>query len=124
MPVYIIRRLTKRPLLRSVQAISRKLLDEIIVREDIALENKIPLKVHFGEHKNVTFIKPENYLGIIDYLEERDIESCYIETNVLYGGRRFKKELHEKTAEAHFYTDTNRICRWGARPSPTRKKSV
>jgi uncharacterized Fe-S center protein len=88
----------------AIQAISRELLDTIITREKLTLRKKVPLKVHFGEHKNVTFVKPENYQGIIDYLQERDVESCYMETCVLYGGQRFKKELHEKTAEAHGFT--------------------
>lgn len=89
---------------KTVQAITKELLDTVIAQEKVSLQKQVPLKVHFGEHKNVTFVKPENYLGIIDYLQERDIESCYIETCVLYGGQRFKKELHEKTAAAHGFT--------------------
>ena len=54
--------------------------------------------------KNVTFIKPENYAGVIDYLKERNIETSYIETSVMYGGKRYKKELHEKTAKEHGFT--------------------
>ena len=49
-----------------LQATSRELLDRLITEEDLTLRKKVPLKVHFGEAKNVTFIKPENYLGIID----------------------------------------------------------
>lgn len=90
--------------IKTIQEISKQLLATIMEKENITLKKKIPLKVHFGEHKNVTFIRPENYLGIIDYLQERDIESCYIETSVLYGGQRYKKELHKKTAEAHGFT--------------------
>ncbi|MBF0253318.1 MAG: DUF362 domain-containing protein [Candidatus Omnitrophica bacterium] len=88
----------------TIQEITKQLLDTIIEKENISLEKKIPLKVHFGERKNVTFVKAENYLGIIEYLKERKIESYYIETSVLYGGERYKKELHEKTAEAHGFT--------------------
>jgi uncharacterized Fe-S center protein len=87
--------------IQSIQKISKELLDTIIKKENLTLRKKVPLKVHFGEPKNVTFIKPENYAGIIEYLQEREIESCYIETSVLYGGQRYKKELHIKTAEAH-----------------------
>ena len=89
---------------QTIQAISKQLLDTLIEKENVTLSKKIPLKVHFGEAKNVTFLKPENYLGVIAYLRERDIESCYMETSVLYGGQRYKKELHEKTAEAHGFT--------------------
>lgn len=57
--------------------------------------------MHFGEHKNVTFLTPATYQGVIEYLAKRNIEPCYMETCVLYGGQRYKKELHEKTAAAH-----------------------
>lgn len=87
--------------LKTIQEITRHLLDVVIAKEGVVLQNKIPLKVHFGEAKNVTYLKSDNYLGIIDYLKERDIESCYIETNVLYGGQRYKQELHEVTAREH-----------------------
>jgi uncharacterized Fe-S center protein len=88
----------------AIGEITRVLLDTLIEKEDIILEKKVPLKVHFGEAKNVTFIRPENFLGIIDYLKKRDTQTCYIETSVMYGGKRFKKELHEKTAKEHGFT--------------------
>lgn len=87
-----------------VQEITRQLLAAIIEKEEIELERKVPLKVHFGEKGNTTFIKSENYEGIIDFLEERDIETCYMETSVMYGGQRYKKDLHLKTAREHGFT--------------------
>lgn len=88
----------------SIKKITKELLDKIIKEERIKLEKKIPLKVHFGEKGNVTFIKPENYDGIIDYLQDKNIETCFMETSVMYGGKRHKKELHVKTAEEHGFT--------------------
>ncbi|MFC1462527.1 DUF362 domain-containing protein [Verrucomicrobiota bacterium] len=90
--------------LDTIEAISKQLLDTLIEKEGVTLRRKIPLKVHFGEHKNVTYVKPENYQGVIDYLQERGIESCYIETSAMYGGQRYKKELHVKTAKEHGFT--------------------
>ena len=87
-----------------IQEITNSLLSHIVKTENIQLENKIPLKVHFGEKGNKTFVKPENYLSIIDFLKQRNIETSYMETCVLYGGQRFKKELHLKTAEEHGFT--------------------
>jgi uncharacterized Fe-S center protein len=89
---------------KTIQEISKQLLDVLLEKEQVTLSTKIPLKVHFGEHKNVTYLKPDNYLGIIDYLKQREIESCYMETNVLYGGQRYKQELHAKTAREHGFT--------------------
>lgn len=94
---------------KTVQAITQELLQTIITKEKVKLEKKVPMKVHYGEHKNVTFVKSENYEGIINFLEERNIETAYIETSVLYGGKRYKKEVHEQTAIAHGFTQVPRI---------------
>ncbi len=87
-----------------IKKISKKLLDRVVTEENITLEKKIPLKVHFGEAGNITYVKPQNYDGLIDYLQDRDIEALFMETSVLYGGQRYKKELHLKTAEEHGFT--------------------
>jgi uncharacterized Fe-S center protein len=90
--------------IEKIQEISRVLLNTLTAEENLSLEKTVPLKVHFGEHRNVSFLKPQNYLGIIDWLQKRGSDSCYIETSVLYGGQRYKRELHEKTAAAHGFT--------------------
>jgi len=89
---------------KEVNAITKELLDRIIKEENIKLGKKIPLKVHFGEIGNETYIKAENFDGIIDYLAEKNIESCFMETSVLYGGQRKNRELHLKTAKEHNFT--------------------
>lgn len=88
----------------NIKSISQDLLKKIIEDEAIKLEEKIPLKLHFGEAGNVTYLGPENFDGIIDYLQENKVESCFIETCVLYGGKRYKSELHQKTAQEHGFT--------------------
>ena len=84
-----------------VQRITRELLDKIVVEEKIEFEKEVPLKVHFGEKGNVTFVKPENYCGVIDYLKGRGIDTFYIETTVMYGGERCEKESHIRLAKEH-----------------------
>ena len=86
---------------QEIQQISKSLLTTLVEKEQISLNKTIPLKVHFGEKGNKTFVKSENYLGIIDFLKERKIESLFMETSVLYGGQRFKAEVHHKTALEH-----------------------
>ncbi|MFH1668570.1 MAG: DUF362 domain-containing protein [Candidatus Woesearchaeota archaeon] len=98
------KKVTNKTSVKEVQHITQQLLDRIIKEEDIKLEKDIPLKVHFGEKGNTTFIKPENYDGIIDYLEKKDIKSCFMETTVLYGGERAKKDTHIKIAKEHGFT--------------------
>jgi len=88
-----------------IQKITYNLLNLLTEKEKVELEKNVPLKVHFGEKGNVTFLKSENYQGVIDFLKEKKIESSYIETSVLYGGKRYKKELHEQTAKEHGFTE-------------------
>ncbi len=85
---------------------SAKKLLQTIQEEDKVLDfnKKIPIKVHFGEEGNNTFIEPKNYLGIIKYLKEKKADAFYIETNVLYRGKRTKREDHLKIAEEHGFT--------------------
>lgn len=78
-----------------------KLLKRVIEDENIVLEKKIPLKVHFGEKGNLTFIKSDNYEGIINYLKENGNEPFFIETNVLYRGQRTTRKNHVKLALKH-----------------------
>ncbi len=89
---------------KTVSKISQELLDKVITEEDISLEKEIPLKVHFGEKGNVTFIGAENFDGIIDYLQQKNIKTSFMESSVLYGGQRFKRELHLNTAKEHGFT--------------------
>jgi len=83
---------------------SRELLEKVTREESIALEKSIPLKVHFGEKGNKTYIGPENFEGVIDFLEERGICSCFIETNVLYVSARTTRKGHAALAEEHGFT--------------------
>ncbi len=89
---------------KKAQKMSRELLETVVKKEKVKLNDKIPMKVHFGEGGNITFIRSENFDGIIDYLEDNDIETCFMETNVLYGGVRDKEEVHIKTAKNHGFT--------------------
>lgn len=78
-----------------------EVLKNLLEKENITLEGHVPLKVHFGEKGNKTFIEPKNYNGIIGYLKELDINSEFIETNVLYQGERVNKEKHISLARDH-----------------------
>lgn len=84
--------------------IGRELLEKVVNNERVKLEKNIPLKVHFGEKGNVTYVSPDAYNGIIDYLEENGIKTSFIETNVLYRGARTTKENHIKLAKEHGFT--------------------
>lgn len=87
-----------------ISSAAAKLLDHIIKAEDITLEKHVPLKVHCGEAGNHTFITPDCYDGVIDVLENKGCSSSFIETSVLYGGRRRNRQAHTKLAADHGFT--------------------
>ena len=81
--------------------IAKSLLEKIIDDNDIKLEENVPLKVHFGEDGNITYIPAIAYDGIIDYLETKKVNTFFIETNVLYRGPRTTRTSHIKLAKEH-----------------------
>lgn len=87
---------------KELSRIGRLLLEKLT--EDQPLTKHVPIKVHFGEKGNETYVKPECYDGIIDLLEESGIESSFIETNVLYRGSRTTRENHIALAKDHGFT--------------------
>ena len=89
---------------QEMQQSSKALLQKVVEEEQIDLQTRIPLKVHFGEKGNSTFIDSENFEGIIEYLREHHIESCFIETNALYSGQRMTREKHTQLAQEHGFT--------------------
>lgn len=71
----------------------------------------LPIKVHFGEAGNTTFIQPKNFEGIINWLSTnakgRDGKYptlFFTDTNVLYKGSRTTKKQHLEVAKEHGFT--------------------
>jgi uncharacterized Fe-S center protein len=89
---------------REIQTGAREILEKTIHTEGIRLESYVPVKVHFGEKGNKTFIESKNFEGIIAYLKEHNVQSAFIETNVLYSGSRMTKTQHLQTAKEHGFT--------------------
>ena len=85
----------------NISADAANLFQIFLEQEQIRLAEKLPLKVHFGEKGNQTFIPPACFDGLIDILKDRQIEACYTETNALYRGERQNRSDHEKLALAH-----------------------
>ena len=83
---------------------ARKLLETLIAEEKVILGDKIPIKTHFGEKGNRTFIKAAAYDGVIDFLQEQGKADRFLETTVLYGGKRFKRDSHLELAAEHGFT--------------------
>ncbi|MDW7669194.1 MAG: DUF362 domain-containing protein [Bacillota bacterium] len=83
---------------------AKELLDIIVKEENYKFNNKMPVKVHFGEKGNKTFTPAYTYNQIIDYIKSKDSEPFYIETNVLYRGERTTRDSHIKLAKEHGFT--------------------
>ncbi len=88
-----------------LSAIAARLFDEVVEREGVRLETEIPIKVHFGEKGNDTFLRPACYQGVIGRLRDAGVQARYIETNVLYRGSRTTRESHLALAAEHGFTD-------------------
>jgi uncharacterized Fe-S center protein len=84
-----------------ISQIAKMLLEHILTEANIKLNDKVPLKVHFGESGNTTYIPSSCYEGIIKSLSERNVSTSFMETSVMYGGQRHNRSLHEKTAAEH-----------------------
>jgi len=81
-----------------------RLLKIVVSETGHKFESEVPLKVHFGEKGNTTFIPAKCYDRIIDYLKDNGVSPYYIETNVLYRGSRTTSDAHIKTAKDHGFT--------------------
>lgn len=81
-----------------------KLLKKIVSETGHIFEKEVPIKVHFGEKGNKTFIPAKCYDDIINYLKENEVSPSFIETNVLYRGSRTTTKDHIKTAQSHGFT--------------------
>jgi hypothetical protein len=84
-----------------VSSAGRAVIEKVVLEEKISLAPRIPLKVHFGEKGNLTYIGPKNFDGIIDFLEEKKIGCSFMETNVLYLGERTVRDTHIALAKEH-----------------------
>lgn len=83
---------------------AKELVARLVTDESFTFAPFVPFKVTFGEKGNTTFITPENFAGILDFLKEKHIDSAYMETNVLYRGQRTTSENHIRLAREHGFT--------------------
>ena len=95
---------TKTSDFKKIGSIAKSLFEKIVKENDFKFEENVPIKVHFGEDGNVTYIPAETYDGIIDFLESKKVKTAFIETNVLYRGQRTTRTQHLKLAKEHGFT--------------------
>lgn len=81
--------------------IAADLLKHLVSTHQIQFNTSVPIKVHFGEKGNTTFVPATTYDPLIDFLQDKGVETSFIETNVLYRGPRTQKTTHVALAKAH-----------------------
>jgi uncharacterized Fe-S center protein len=81
-----------------------EILKKIVCDTGHIFEKEVPIKVHFGEKGNKTFMPATCYEETIGYLKENKVNPSYIETNVLYRGSRTTTDMHIQTAKEHGFT--------------------
>ncbi len=86
---------------KALSLAARDLMREVITNSGISFTGTVPLKVHFGEKGNQTYIPSACYEDVISELDAMGVKSAYIETNVLYRGARTTRDNHIKTALEH-----------------------
>lgn len=85
---------------KTIAKASLQLLKRLIEEEKIVLERVLPIKVHVGEPGNTSYIKPDNYDLIIDFLQKKGIDVYFVETTTVTGERN-NEEKHKKVAKDH-----------------------
>lgn len=78
----------------------KKIFQKLVEESNIQLEKELPLKIHPGQPGNETYIKPNSYSELIRFLQSKNINTYFIETNVA-GGERSSEKTHIKAALDH-----------------------
>lgn len=90
--------------IKEVSEIALKLLKKTISEGKIKLGKEIPLKIHSGAPGNISFIRQQSFLKIIEYLKQKNIKTYYLETNQAAGGERAVGSIHRKIAKANGFS--------------------
>ncbi|MCX5694975.1 MAG: DUF362 domain-containing protein [Candidatus Omnitrophica bacterium] len=81
-----------------------KLLAESRVLDFIRKEDKVGVKVHFGEEGNTGFVRPHDLRVICDGIRSKGASALLSDANTLYRGRRLNSKEHLALAYEHGFT--------------------
>lgn len=110
----------------SASLINQKLADLIQksnILDFIRPQNKVAVKMHFGEEGNTGFVKPRYLRAICDGISSKRAIPFISDTNTLYKGRRTNSKDHLELAREHGFTKEST----GAKiviPDETRKENT
>lgn len=81
-----------------------KLIEQSQILNFISKDQKIAIKIHFGEEGNTGFVKPEYARAICDTIANKKAKAFLADTNTLYKGKRTNSTDHLKIAAEHGFT--------------------
>jgi hypothetical protein len=82
----------------------RKLLDASRVLDVIGKDDRVAVKIHFGEEGNTGFVNPAYARVICDGISQAGGRPFLSDANTLYKGRRTNAKDHLEIARAHGFT--------------------
>jgi len=92
--------------------------------KDIRKDDRIAIKVHFGEDGNTRFVSPDLISPIIEEVKKKNLNHFLTDTNTLYRGSRLESKDHLDTANKHGFNNlgTDIIIEDGETIVPIEKK--
>ncbi|MCX5700423.1 MAG: DUF362 domain-containing protein [Candidatus Omnitrophica bacterium] len=91
----------------TIQSKLKHLLDKAGLFDHIKANDRVCVKLHFGEEGNTGFVKPEYLRIICDKLKGKLARPILSDTNTLYKGLRTNSKDHLKLAHEHGFTPEN-----------------
>jgi len=82
-----------------------KLLDQSTILDCVSQDEKVAIKLHFGEEGNTGFVSPVYVKEVVQRINTRKAEAFITDTNTLYRGRRAVTEEHLEIAREHGFSE-------------------
>jgi len=101
----------------------KALLEKSNILGFLRKDNKVAVKIHFGEDGNTGFVKPDYVRIICDGIKNKGSSVSLSDTNALYRGRRTNSKDHLNLAAEHGFTKEST----GAKiviPDDTKKENI
>lgn len=81
-----------------------RLLESSRLLDFIQKDDKVAIKMHFGEEGNTGYVRPEYVGAVCASITKKEAECFLSDTNTLYRGRRMNSADHIKLAYEHGFT--------------------
>jgi len=100
-----------------------RLIEEGKLLDFIRKEEKVVIKLHFGEKDNTGYVRPEYLRVISEFVHKKEAYPILADTNTLYRGSRTNSRDHRQLAYEHGFTPEKVKARVVI-PDDTQKENV